>query len=252
MVPRLSYTIWFSQRTGSSLLTNALGETWVAGHPEEWLETWGGPSLLDRYGVATGAELLAELRKQGATENGVWGAKVSFHEPRHAEVISLLREGLGLGSDVSRPQVWEAAFPNHQHIVMTRRNKVRLAVSWWRAITCGRWHLRADDSPAPALPAQNPDDGYDFAAISRLVTESVMREAGIAAFLSEAGIVPLTLVYEDFILDYEGTLRRVLDLLGVEADVPPPALLPTADAVSEAWVQRFRAETQAGWPHRGW
>ena len=252
MAPRVSYTIWFSQRTGSSLLTNALGETGVAGHPEEWLETWGGPELLDRYGVSDGTGLLAKLRELGTTENGVWGAKVSFHEPRHSEAIELLREGLGVGDGATRAEVWEAAFPNHHHIFMTRRNKVRLAVSWWRAIKSGRWHRRAGTGTVGHRPERDGVEDYDFDAIARLVTESVMREAGIAAFLSEAGIVPMTLVYEDFILDYEGTVRGVLDLLGVEADVPPPALLPTADAVSEAWVQRFRAEAQAGWGYRGW
>ncbi len=37
MKPKSSYTIWFSQRTGSSLLFRGLQSTGVAGHPWEWL-----------------------------------------------------------------------------------------------------------------------------------------------------------------------------------------------------------------------
>jgi LPS sulfotransferase NodH len=37
MRPGLCYTIWFSQRTGSILLTEALEATGHAGKPHEWL-----------------------------------------------------------------------------------------------------------------------------------------------------------------------------------------------------------------------
>ena len=49
MVPQLSYTIWFSQRTGSSLLCNALESTGVAGKPNEWLIH--KPDLLEDFAI---------------------------------------------------------------------------------------------------------------------------------------------------------------------------------------------------------
>ena len=82
-----------------------------------------------------------------------------------------------------------------------------------------------------------------------------MREAGIQEFFSEGGIVPFTIVYEDFIKEYEPTVIRTLAFLGVDAanrEIPPPSLEPTADDISEEWVQRFRGELQEGWTHRGW
>ena len=82
-----------------------------------------------------------------------------------------------------------------------------------------------------------------------------MREAGIQEFFSEAGIVPLTLVYEDFIQEYEGTVKRVLDYLELDSTsvtVAEPYYAQLADDVSEVWVQRFREERQQGWEYRGW
>jgi LPS sulfotransferase NodH len=82
-----------------------------------------------------------------------------------------------------------------------------------------------------------------------------MREAGIQQFFSEGNIVPLTIVYEDFIQEYEGTVRKVLDFLELDTmsfGVPAPALAPTADGLSEEWIQRFREERQKGWQNRGW
>ena len=82
-----------------------------------------------------------------------------------------------------------------------------------------------------------------------------MREAGIQEFFSEGNVVPLTIVYEDFIQEYEKTLRTVLDFLELDTiglKIPPPALARTADDISEEWVQRFREELQTGWVNRGW
>ena len=82
-----------------------------------------------------------------------------------------------------------------------------------------------------------------------------MREAGIQEFFSEDNIVPLTIVYEDFIQEYEKTVRKVLEFLELDTinlKIPAPSLAQTADEVSEEWVQRFREECQKGWENRGW
>ena len=82
-----------------------------------------------------------------------------------------------------------------------------------------------------------------------------MREAGIQAFFTEGGIQPLTVVYEDFIADYAGTLQQVLTHLGLDGQVvsmPGQKTEKLADDLSEEWVQRFRRERQAGWKNKGW
>src|SRR5690606_40803478 len=64
--------------------------------------------------------------------------------------------------ETSRPRIWESAFPNHRHVFMTRRNKVRLAVSWWRAIQSGEWHVRTGESREPV----DLSNAYSFDARS--------------------------------------------------------------------------------------
>lgn len=134
---------------------------------------------------------------------------------------------------------------------MTRRNKVRLAVSWWKAIRTEEWHRLSGASPR----AVDLRDAYSFAAIHQLFRECAMREAGIQEFFTEGNIVPLTIVYEDFIQQYERTVRSVLDFLELDPasiEIPPPPLARTADTTSEEWIQRFREELQRDWPNRGW
>jgi LPS sulfotransferase NodH len=246
MQPSLSYTIWFSQRTGSTLLTETLEATGIAGKPHEWLLE------LKDYTSSSPAELQQVLWERGSTANGIFGLKHSLCEPHFSRLIDVFRQFPECPSnEQNRTKIWEHAFPNHRHIFMTRRNKVRLAVSWWKAIKSQEWHRRAGASPKSV----DLTDAYSFDAIHHLYLECSMREAGIQEFFSEGNIVPLTIVYEDFIQEYEKTLRKVLQFLELDpnnVEIPSSSLAPTADSISEAWVQRFREALQEGWTNRGW
>jgi len=247
--PQLSYTIWFSQRTGSTLLCKALEATGIAGKPNEWLQT---PDLLAHYHLKSYSELQEHLWNLGSTANGVFGLKFSLCEPYFSQTLETLRKFPHCPQgDSVRASTWEHAFPHSRHVFMTRRNKVRLAVSWWKAIKTQEWHRPHGNS------AQTVDltEAYSFEAINHLYAECSMREAGIQELFSEANIVPLTVVYEDFIQEYEKTIRRVLDYLDLDAAsvrIASPHYVRLADGISEAWVKRFREERQQGWSNRGW
>ena len=250
MKPGLSYTIWFSQRTGSTLLCKALEATGIAGNPNEWLLN----IFKSDYSIhaSNPAQLQSTLWKIGSTTNGVFGLKQSFYEPHFGQLLEAFRKFPDCPPDErNRARVWEYAFPNHRHIFMTRRNKVRLAVSWWKAIKTEEWHRLSGASPRPV----DLSGAYSFDAIHHLFRECSMREAGIQEFFTEGNIVPFTIVYEDFVQEYEKTVREVLDFLGQDStgvEISPPSLVRTADATSEDWIQRFREELQEGWTNRGW
>ncbi|WP_219837307.1 Stf0 family sulfotransferase [Paenibacillus sp. R14(2021)] len=240
MRPKLSYTIWFSQRTGSTLLQYALASTGAAGNPGEWMHG-RNPETITEADVET-------MWEAGTTPNGIFGVKTSLNN----EWIHAFRRLYDFPDSAPAAAVWRAAFPNcTKHIYMTRRNKVRLAVSWWRAIVSGEWHRMHGAEPSE----QDITGKYNFDAIQHLLTDCALREAAMDQFLAEEGIVPLTLVYEDFILDYEGTVRKVLAFLGVSADdvtIAPPAFDRLADEINEQWVQRFRQERQQDWERAVW
>ena len=250
MKPKLSYTIWLTQRTGRTLLCKALESTGIAGNPREWFNC--PPGLLETFHQTNHADLQEYLWKLGSTPNGVFAINHSFYEPHFSLLTETLRKFPACPpEETGRTKIWEHIFPNHRHIFMTRRNKVRLAVSWWRAIQSGEWHL----SPEQERKTVDLSNAYSYEAIQHLYDECSMREAGIQEFFSEGGIVPLTVVYEDFIQQYEQTIQIILGYLGLDTKsvtIAPPALTKTADPVSEEWVQRFREERQNGWTNRGW
>lgn len=82
-----------------------------------------------------------------------------------------------------------------------------------------------------------------------------MREAGIQEFFTEGNITPLNIFYEDFVQEYEQTIRTILTYLELDSQsvtIAPPALTKIADKISEEWAQRFREERQNSWTNRGW
>ncbi len=170
--PVLSYTIWFSQRTGSTLLCKGLESTGVAGKPNEWLHEHESYNLYKKYGVVNPILLQQELWKKGLTENGVFGLKLSACEPHNGEMLKTFKQFPGCKKEFNRPQIWENAFPNHKYIWMTRRNKIRLAVSWWKAIKTNEWHRKHGTNPSE----KDVRDEYLYDALNHLFNEAALRE----------------------------------------------------------------------------
>lgn len=254
MNPKLFYTIWFSQRNGSSLLCEGLKSTGIAGVPEEFFHLPADTSLLDHYQVSDYESLQTKMWQAGSTPNGVFGVKVNApakeNDPR---ILELHRLSGQPPSESGNFQVWNHFFPGFKHIFITRRNKIRQAVSWWKAIVSQNWHSKAGEAK-PYDPA-DIRDRYDFDAIRHLLIETTLRDARIQDMLEQAGVIPLTIVYEDFIPQYEATVREVVRFLGIEHEgfeVKPPFYERLADELSDEWTERFRKELQADWDHVIW
>lgn len=244
MEPTKSYRIWFSQRCGSSLLCEAISATGLAAKPGEHF-----PSPKEIRKNFSNYEDFRQSLWDAGTANGIFAIKHSVHryldEQLFDEILRL--RGIDKSADLNRDAIWQDIFPNCKHIFMTRRNKVRLAISWWRAIKDQVWHIKAGNKHQN--DANFFETNYDFDALNQLLKESVLRECYMQEYFSTYGIKPLTIVYEDYIQDIPGTVKRVLDFLEIEYDelkIAQPYYNKLADDGSEQWVQRYRADLQKG------
>ena len=247
--PRQSYLIWFSQRVGSTMLTQALEDTGIAGRPREWLDDPAGHGLPAKYGVPDAVQLRDFFWREAATPNGVMGAKYGMSADLHRELTALFAGVIPGRVDPDGRKAWAAVFPDCKHVFMTRRNKLRLAVSWLRAIRSQEWHRpnRADTAVGDAPPrtsAADVIDRYDHDALEYLLIGANQREADMQDQFDRWGVAPYTVVYEDLVADYQATVRHLLDFLEIprRADIaiPRPAFDRLADEASEDWYQRFR------------
>ena len=241
--PAWSYIVWFTQRVGSTLIAQALEDTGIAGRPREWLEAPSTAELLARHGARDVVELRDGLWEAGTTANGVLGVKYGMAPSAHAELTTLLR---GLVDDgATERAAWEAMFPACRHVHLTRRDPIRLAISWWRAIQSGEWHrpLRTDTAVG-VLAAPPREARYDADAIAHLVNEVGEREAAIQAVFDRWSVTPHVVVYEDAVADFDTTMTGLLRFLDAPAGTPVavPAFARLADELSEQWYARFISE----------
>jgi trehalose 2-sulfotransferase len=257
-VPTQSYIIWFSQRTGSTLFSQALEDTGIAGRPREWFNVGGAAQLLASHHATTAHELRETLWQAGTTSNGVFGVKYGMTADVHAALTTLFAD---VDSDAPNERaVWESFFPHCRHIFMTRRDKVRLAVSWWRAVKSSEWHRpnRAQtvvNENTPWVPTARPStaelvEEYDENALRHLFVEANLRETWMQEVFDRWSVVPYTIVYEDFIATYEETVRGAMDFLQLpgreHVAIRPPSFDRLADDVSDAWYERFRRALTPG------
>ncbi len=235
--PQTSYLICATPRSGSFLLCEALINTGVAGGPGEYFWKGNEAGFADRWDVSVSsyADYLAKAMEQGSTPNGVFGAKIMWGY--FEDFVAKLRQ-IPAYAAVPFPRLLATVFPNLHYIHMTRRDKVRQAVSHWKALQTNVWAWSGEELP---LPATEPV--FDFAAIDTIVQATVAHDAAWQQYFAACGVQPLTLVYEDLVASYEESVLRVLTYLEVvlppQVAFGPRRMRKQADAQSEEWVQRY-------------
>lgn len=246
MKPIKSYRIWFTQRSGSTLLCKALESSDIAGKPGEFFTLMGEEkSLCEKHKVSTYEALKQTLWKLGTTSNGVFGLKYAMHNARYLKLFNEVLQLQGY-TGTSHEEVWKDIFPNCKHIFLTRRNKVRQIVSWWKAIQDQIWHLEHDKHHRNDETFY--EERYDVAALTHLFKENVLMECAMQEYFSQYNIIPFVVVYEDFVSDYEKTIKNIISFLEInetKLNVGKPFYSKTSDEDSEKWVERFRKDIQS-------
>lgn len=252
MTPKQSFIIWFTQRSGSTLLCKSLEQTKVAGKAEEFFTLMEEETLCEKHQVKDYEELKAKIWELGTSSNGVLGMKTPLHFSRFQKLIDEIKTLRKL-EKATTIEILSDIFPNCQHIFLGRRNKVRQVVSWWRAIHDNVWQLEKGQKH------QNDDAFYEekyiFDALHHLFKESVLMECATERFFNENQIVPLNIYYEDFVKNYEPTIYSILGFLKIETKnikIQPPFFAITSDEKSEIWVSRFAAELQKGFKEKAY
>ena len=241
--PACTYFICTSPRSGSEMLCNALTCSRLGGWPGEWLQESHFGSLFDELGATTFSEYLPRV-VETRTRRGVFGVKV-MGGVFFRQTLARLHELPAYANKVLPPhELLADLFPAIRYVWLTRRDKVRQAVSWSKALQTNTWQSHVATQPVTNAPT------YDFAAIDLLVQRLVLQDSAWQTFFSQAGVRPLTLVYEELSQSPEAAVRQVLDYLKIPLPGdwtlvktnPGPEKL--ADGTSEKWVNAYLEQKQ--------
>ncbi len=270
MLPDTSYLICATPRSGSTLLCEALNNTGLAGHPKEYFEAlkmtglprqpkeyfeeiengtildalgsysrlkeeYGEPTFWDGAGYA---RYLARVLEEGTTPNGVFGAKMMWGY--FGDFIGNVRQ-IPVYREMAVPDILARVFPNLHYIWVTRRDKLRQAVSLWKAIQTWTWKHDGQDVPIDMYA--HKELVFHFEAIEHLVQRLNADDEAWRRYFAYYDVRPWTVCYEELSAAYEATALNILHYLHVPM---PEGLMfgerrmkQQADGLSEEWVQRY-------------
>ncbi|MDX6626521.1 MAG: trehalose 2-sulfotransferase [Solirubrobacterales bacterium] len=283
MTPQRSYLVCATPRSGSTLVCHALAETGVAGRPEEYFEALrhsGRPRRPEEYFVGVEDQSIRDHLGErgigndppprsplwsraaydrylewafevGTTGNGVFGAKLMWGY--FGDFVSLLRN-VPAYRDLSIAELLPAVFPDLTFVRVVRANKLRQAVSLWKAVQTATWRedqasaglTSVEDGDSPPyrsfIEEHRPQLRFHYKAINHLLSQLLSEEASWDAFFEHTGIKPVLVLYENFAADYENSTLNLLDRLDLS---PPegfefePRMKRQSDKINDDWVRRY-------------
>lgn len=269
--PELTYIVCSTQRSGSTYLCHLLASTGVAGNPQEYFEARADTGLPPHPGYflaglpRTGAGIRDDLRPTdgpeyselrsvdgweahlertfglGTTPNGVFGTKLMWNQlpdvEQHAAAIPDLVGTTGA-------DLLTRLFDDPRYIWMRRQDKVRQAISLWRALQTRIWRLEN-----PSADGEEPVLHYRYEGIEHLRRRLAADDEAWDRFFLQTGIEPLELYYEtDVEPDPAGAVSQVLDHIGVPrpADWSPTArMVRQADRLNDDWLEAYHRDAVA-------
>jgi LPS sulfotransferase NodH len=231
-----SYLICATPRCGSTMLCEALKNTSVAGYPDEYFYHYQKLNLSQRWALLFYSDYFERILHKGTTPNGVFGVKMMWDNVGIfiSEARKISRYSL-FGGSVK--ELFNAVFPNLHYIRLIRRDKIRQAVSWYKAMQSSVWLM--DKAGTPQKPLT-----FNFELINNLYYRLIASEAAWDKYFAECGVTPFHVVYEDFTDHYRETVVAILKYLKIpvpdDIGIGKRRMVKMSDAQSEEWVKRYR------------
>jgi trehalose 2-sulfotransferase len=283
MQPQRSYIVCATPRSGSTLVCHALADTGVAGRPEEYFEALrhsGRPRRPEEYFVGVEDQSIRDhlgergigneppprsplwsraaydrylewAFETGTTANGVFGAKLMWGY--FGDFVSLLRN-VPSYRDLPVADLLPEVFPDLTFVRVIRANKLRQAVSLWKAVQTATW--REDQAKAKATSVEEdgsppyksfieehrPQLRFHYRAIGHLLEQILVEETSWDAFFEHSRIKPVRILYENFEADYVASTLHLLERLGLSPPVDftfEPRMKRQSDGLNDDWTRRY-------------
>jgi LPS sulfotransferase NodH len=271
MAPDRAYLVCSTPRSGSTLLCELLKDTGAAGAPEEYFEATaqtGAPPHPGDYldGLPrTGAGIRDDLAppeappysslagvgdyrahlertwRLGTTPNGVFASKLMWHQIDEMRTLLATLPEYGELVGTSPYEFLCRVFGDPAFVLISRRDKVRQAVSMWRALQTRSWRHGGNPRTGPLH--------YSFEGVDHLVRALTRQDEAWRTFFTAHGIDALQISYEDDLeRDRRATVSAVLEHIGVDLPEqwqPADPIGRQADELSEEWVRAYHRERAA-------
>jgi LPS sulfotransferase NodH len=221
-------------------LCSLLASTRRLGRPESYFREPDEVSWAERFGLPTDgtrvrdyAAFVAAVRTAGATDNGVFAARLMWGSVER--LVAGLREHAGESDAVGLRRT----FGPLRFVHLRREDVVGQAVSWCRAEQTGFW--QQGDS-VQRRPEQDLDRMRHFV--------HVIGEHNTAwlSWFDELGVEPHVVTYERVVQDGRAVVEGIAGHLGVELAEdwrPASPHRRQADSINARWAAALRADLKS-------
>ncbi len=238
----LSCVVASTPRTGSTLLCRGLAQTGIVGQPDEYIDPPRYRSLAAQWGYgpeyAPATTRVERAMQQTATPNGVFGLQAHWHQ--FALLLRTVQNATGTDDLVEHVDRLLVS-PRYVHI--SCRDTAAQALSYYHAIYTGEVDELCVDAADPGRGGPEP---VLLQQVRWLEDMLIDWDAQWQAYFARCDIRPLEVLYEDLVADYQPTVERVLDYLGLSsrsAVVDPEVTDATLQSAwTERWLDEYRAE----------
>lgn len=243
--PRRTILLCAHQRTGSSLLGEAMYFAGGMGCPVEYFHGGFRPRFEARWHTSGAAGLLEAAFHHRTDPGGTFATKLFWKdlvglagesEGGDWSGVSALRDG---SPDTARlgdlGHMLRIRFPQPRFVHLFRRDTIRQGLSHHAAMETGRWRWWG--------MKEQPPVAYDFDRILKCVMIARRTRTMWNALFAASDIRPIEIAYEDLLDNYDATLRRLFAALGQpDAMPPPPRLKRQTRPETEAMLRRFHRD----------
>jgi len=194
------YVIFITGRCGSTLLSNLIKDTHLAGAPEEYFNVDNISRLNRRYRAKSFLSYLQNIVESSKCR-GRFGSEIDWWQLRQLDLI--------FG--------FSGIFPpaKTKFFYMTRRDIVAQAYSFAAAKSTGIWHHY---SGTPTIEAGNPSPSLTDKRIWGEIVLLLESEKQMERFFTQNAIKPIRLDYEMLMASRMNVLKLILLNLGCDVD----------------------------------
>jgi LPS sulfotransferase NodH/glycosyltransferase involved in cell wall biosynthesis len=220
------YIIFFVPRCGSTLLTDLILQTGQMGNPIEWFNPHSFAYINKLYGYdpTNFDNYIHKLLTEQRSDNGVFGAEIEYSQ---------------LNKFFAVDKIWDYFdIDNTKIIFLNRKDKVKQAVSFYRAMNTGLWHSRT-----PQTQPVNSDIKYDVHLLKNALTTIINLELNLEKFFIKYNISPLRLSYEYLLSSHQSAVQSIATQIGMNLSIANslvPKTTKLSDQQSKFLVNNFR------------
>ncbi len=246
--PKLTYIICATPRSGSHLLSEALISSNVAGKPDEYFiidkegrlqnETGNIAEQFGQKSLADFRELVLEL---GSTANGTFGIIIFWgylhHIVRNYQILPEYQR-------LNTKEILDELFDNPKYIWLTRRDKVRQAVSLCKAMQTDVWRQSRRNQP---YSGYEPVFNYESIEYWKIWLEE--GDLSWQQFFNKHHIQYHKVIYEDLAKNYEKITLKILNFLGIAyphgVKFEKQQIKKQSDHVNKKWISEYKKVKRA-------